>query len=124
MKYLIMKAVLVGILGVTVLSGCGGGLFGDCVDTVEAEALSPDGRYVATVFARNCGATTDYSTHVSLREADDSFDPRTQARVLTLAGKAKVDLEWSTETTLSISLPAAEALTKVKTWRDVRIHYR
>lgn len=119
-----MKAVLTGVLGVVGLSGCDGGLFGDCADTVKAEAPSPDGRYVATVFERDCGATTDFSTHVSLREADEPFDPSTQTRVLTVAGKAAVDVEWSTEGALSVALPAAETFTKLETWRDVRIVYK
>ena len=69
-----MKLTLGGIFVVAALTRCDPGLFGDCGDTVKAEAVSPDGRYVAAVFERDCGATTNYSTNVSLREVRESFD--------------------------------------------------
>ena len=118
------KAVLTAVLGAIALVGCDAGLFGDCGDNVKAQAPSPDGRYVAAVFERDCGATTDFSTHVSLREADELFDPPTQTRVLSVAGRAAVDVEWSTERALSVALPTAETFTKLETWRDVRIVYK
>jgi hypothetical protein len=37
-----------------------------CGNTVLQDVPSPDGRWHAVVFARNCGATTGFSTQVSL----------------------------------------------------------
>jgi hypothetical protein len=37
-----------------------------CGNEVVAESPSPDGQYKAVVFVRDCGATTTWSTHVSV----------------------------------------------------------
>lgn len=37
-----------------------------CGNTILAEHSSPDGQLKAVVFDRNCGATTDFSTQVSI----------------------------------------------------------
>src|SRR5262245_35356226 len=37
-----------------------------CGNDVVAELPSPDGKYKAVVFVRDCGATTTWSTHVSV----------------------------------------------------------
>ena len=124
MRHLSTKTILISILGVAGLAGCDGDLFGDCADTVKAEAPSPGGGYVATVFERDCGATTDFSTHVSIREADEPFDSSTKTRVLIVAGQTEVDIEWSTEKKLSVTFSPAETFTKLETWRDVRIVYK
>lgn len=39
---------------------------GRCVNHVLAEVPSPDGRIKAVVFERDCGATTDFSTQISI----------------------------------------------------------
>jgi hypothetical protein len=119
-----MKSILLGLLAIVGVSGCGGEVFAGCGDTVKAEAVSPDGRYVATAFERNCGATADYSTNVSLREAKESFDPSSQTPILTVAGQPTIALEWSTESTLAVALPQAGIFKKLEAWRDVRVVYR
>lgn len=37
-----------------------------CANRVAVEAKSPDNRYKAVIFERDCGATTDFSTQVSI----------------------------------------------------------
>jgi hypothetical protein len=55
------KQVLFAIAAVT-LSGCSDG----CANTSLSEAESPNGRLTAILFERSCGATTGYSTQVSV----------------------------------------------------------
>ncbi len=119
-----MKVILAGIFAVAAFSGCEPALFGDCADTVKAEAASPGGHYVAAVFERDCGATTDYSTNVNLREAKETFAPSKQRPVLTVAGQPVIALEWSSDKALTVVLPPTEAFTKLEAWRDVRIVYK
>ena len=45
-----------------------------CGDEVQGSATSPDGKYVATVFVRNCGATTSYVTIVRLSSSRSLFN--------------------------------------------------
>ena len=119
-----MKSILLVLLAILGTSGCEGNVFAGCGDTVKTEAVSPGGRYVATVFERDCGATADYSTNVSLREVKEPFDPSKQELILTVGGQPTVALEWSTESTLAVVIPEAETFTKLGVWRDVRISYR
>src|ERR1043166_1905546 len=51
-------------LSIVWVAGCG-----MCGNTVKQEIKSPDGKYVATAFVRDCGATTAYSAQVDLRTA-------------------------------------------------------
>jgi hypothetical protein len=44
-----------------------------CSNSVLAESLSPNGKLKAVIFSRDCGATTDFSTQVSLLKAGDSL---------------------------------------------------
>lgn len=103
---------------------CRGGLFGRCGNTVKDEVPSPSGSYIATITERNCGATTDFSTLVSLHDARKSFDPRKQKPVLVLVGRPHVDLTWNADNELAIRSPAGATFRKVEEWRDVRIVYK
>lgn len=45
-----------------------------CANSVLAEVGSPNGQFKAVVFERDCGATTDFSTQVSVLSASDSLE--------------------------------------------------
>jgi hypothetical protein len=45
-----------------------------CGDEMTGRAVSPDGKWLAAVLVRNCGATTDFVTHVIIVEAGDKPD--------------------------------------------------
>ncbi|MCH8536313.1 MAG: hypothetical protein LAT66_00960 [Alkalimonas sp.] len=53
------------ILGV-ILHTTAGGM---CGNEVYTEILSPDNRHKAVIFQRDCGATTDFSTQISVMKA-------------------------------------------------------
>src|SRR6266576_6907498 len=61
---LILLAACLAILG-CIFQGCG--------EELKAEAASPDGKVVATVWERNCGATTSFIAHVNLRPSNEAF---------------------------------------------------
>jgi hypothetical protein len=46
----------------SLLSGCGG----TCRNDIAQRATSPDGVWDAVLFQRDCGATTDFTTQVSV----------------------------------------------------------
>lgn len=58
-----------GILasGLVALGGCSD----DCVNTVISRADSPDGLHSAVMFQQDCGATTGFSTQISVVERGD-----------------------------------------------------
>lgn len=45
-----------------------------CSNNVITEVISPDGKMKAVTFQRDCGATTDFSTHVIIIPAGSTFD--------------------------------------------------
>src|ERR1700694_3345032 len=79
--------------------GCAFLLHSNCEDTVKSEIQSPDSKYVATLFERNCGATTDFSTIVNLRESSVKFKGD-DFGIVTVKGQHKIDLVWDGNTKL------------------------
>lgn len=72
-----LRALLLAALGlVALLAGCDD----PCANDVEAEVPAPGGKMKAIVFTRNCGATTDFVTSVSVLDAEESL-PNSAANV-------------------------------------------
>jgi hypothetical protein len=57
-----LRCTLLAIPLLAVTSGCEPG----CTDTTVAEARAPEGQLKAVLFQRDCGATTGFSTQVSV----------------------------------------------------------
>lgn len=65
-----MNARIISVLCVVgVIAGCSDG----CNDKSVTELKSPDSTYVATLFQRDCGATTGFSTQISILKAEESL---------------------------------------------------
>ncbi len=47
---------------------------GMCANSVVTTATSPNGKWEVVVFERNCGATTGFSSQISLIEASEELD--------------------------------------------------
>lgn len=58
-----MKAAILGAL--MICSGCSD----VCQNNVASRSISPDGNRVAVLFQRDCGATTGFSTQISILDA-------------------------------------------------------
>lgn len=65
MNRALYAAIALAMLGIS--TGCGDDL---CANTVIAERKSPDGTRTAFLFERDCGATTDFTTQVSVLRAE------------------------------------------------------
>lgn len=52
----------------TILTGCSHA----CDNTLIAHDMAPDGRHTAVLFNRDCGATTRFSTQISITDAGAS----------------------------------------------------
>lgn len=66
--------MLLGLAGLTACSD-----LSDCRNQVLAEKTSPDGWHVATLFVRDCGATTGYATQLAIAERGVPLDRATVA---------------------------------------------
>jgi hypothetical protein len=86
---------------------------------------SPDGKYIACLYERDCGATTDTAKTVNIRNAAAKFDGG-EARILIIKGKAKITLNWKNPQLLSITSDAYDAqniFTQERKWKEVSIEY-
>src|SRR3954471_11897490 len=99
-------------------------LSSQCVDEMKKEASSPDGEYTASFIERNCGATTDYSSIVSLRQRGDRFDADKNENILVIDGQCGISLLWSGRTLVASYPKSCRLFRRSETWRDVRISFR
>jgi hypothetical protein len=65
-----------------------------CSDTLISSVKSADGGLVATVFERNCGATTDFSSMVNLQNSSDKFNAN-EGRLFVAKGRYDVSVTWT-----------------------------
>jgi hypothetical protein len=79
-----------------------------CSNTISQELFSPDGKLKAVVFKADCGATTDFSTEVSVLEVADKL-PSDGGNVVFVedsnhgaASTIEVNVIWSTNRKLTI----------------------
>ena len=100
-----------------------------CEESNQGQTLSPDRRYIATVFVRDCGATAKYVTHVNLRKATDVFMADgggviATGEVVTTEGVAVVKPRWVQNTELEVRLRGEKPLVinVATTWNGVDIH--
>jgi hypothetical protein len=128
------KKVWVVILTGSLIMGCAiyyyfaSSLFSvSCSSSVLSEAVSPDGQYVATVFERNCGATSPYVRIVSIRPKGTRirFD-NDSSLVFATEGQLNVGVKWSgprelTVVTNGYSRTPTEQRLKTTHWKDVGV---
>jgi hypothetical protein len=93
-----------------------------CGDDIKGEVFSPDGKYVATVYIRDCGATTSDNTTVNIRETNEKFDGG-EGRVMSVEGEFPVAITWPDSSTLQIKcdLCPEEDMHVDRTWKDIQI---
>ena len=90
-----MKSLGFTLAALTLL-GCDG----PCSYTTKAEATSPDAKYVATAFIRDCGATTSLSPQVYLRAVGERVAQT--GNVFVGDGSDKMEIAWLSATQLVI----------------------
>lgn len=81
-----------------VFSGC----TGQCGNEISQTIVSPSGLVKAVVFSRDCGATTGFSTQVSILKSGRDL-PNDGGNVLVLDDLVPLVLEWSTDSSLRVS---------------------
>jgi hypothetical protein len=99
----------------------------ECGITPVAEQRSLDRAYVASMFERNCGATTDYATAINLRSSEEEFVGAVRDDVLRVSGLPPLEMHWEGARRLVVRLPALrgkeEIFQQLARWRDVDIVY-
>lgn len=73
-----------------------------CADQVVSQADSPDAVLAITSFVRNCGATTDYSSMVSVHRKSEGFRDE-QDVVFVAKGRHDLSIKWTRPRALLIA---------------------
>ena len=106
----------------------------ECASTPSRTAIAPDGRLKAVLFERDCGATTAFSSQVSILESNQRL-PNEAGNAFTAdlsgdgpedrLGGTAVTLEWKGTRSLQVSLDrSARVLTRNTHVGDVTITYK
>ena len=95
-----------------------------CGNRMLARVNAPDGRHAAAVFTRDCGATTGFSTQVSV--VGPGVTPEGAGNVFVIGGEGRVPLvEWRGADRLRITYRRGSApFWQVAALDGVRIEYR
>lgn len=95
-----------------------------CGEEVLSEQKSPDEAFVLSVHRRDCGATTGYVTAMSIRRANDDFDPSARNDVLTIDGDVPVTASWIDSNRIEVDVPkGASIFRNEQEWNGVTISY-
>ena len=135
----------VTLWSITLLLAVGIGLIGAlylltrnmCGNEVVTEIRSPDGRHKAVEFQRDCGATTDFSTQVSVINSEKKLGSGDAGNAFTAdsnhgsvpvhaagPGVMELDIKWLNSNTLQIEYPAgARVFSRNNKVGEVEIRY-
>jgi hypothetical protein len=95
-----------------------------CANEPIATDVSPNGTQKAVFFRRDCGATTSYSTHVSIIPASRQL-PNKPGNVFVQSGEPTVIIRWIDDHHLSISGGGAStAFVHLANYHGVHITYQ
>jgi hypothetical protein len=106
-----------------------------CNNSIISQVPSPDNKYKIIIFTRDCGATTDFSTQVSLLPYKELLKNITGNIFVADSnhGKAetwkhggpKVSASWNTNNEIVLTISINARISKaIKTIRDIKISYK
>lgn len=94
-----------------------------CGNELQSVVRSSDGKFSAVVYLRSCGATTGFSTHVSIVDASQGL-PDEAGNVLITHDDLPVSVEWLSNAKLSIhGTVGAEVWKLHPEYRQIQIIY-
>lgn len=105
-----------------------------CGNTIINSTSSPDENYKIVIFERNCGATTGFSTQVSIMPSNEELgskggnifladDNQGQAKI-NESGCIDLEAEWLTSSTVVIRYDSSAAVYKEeKKYKGIEIEY-
>jgi len=95
-----------------------------CETTVHSELPSPGSDFKAIVFEKECGATTNFNTQVSLLPLYEKFDSEQYPPVLIVDGRIRLPIVWLDAYHLKISVPSgATVYRKDRQYKGIQIDY-
>ena len=94
-----------------------------CGNEIGYEEKSPNGQLKAVAFERDCGATTSFSTHISILPTNQKL-PNEGGNVWVAKGDLKVRLRWEANDRIVVTYPTdARIIMKQEKRSGVSIRY-
>ena len=93
-----------------------------CDDTFLNEYSSPDKKATVFIHQRNCGATTDFSTILSIRKNAQSSQSSQSTIIAAAKGRISIDIQWLTESRLRVKTYKS-FVNKKDRFEDIEIIY-
>lgn len=123
-----MKAFkIIGIsLGVFIILLFGAGYYfvsGMCANTVITSSTSPNGKWKVVLFERNCGATTAFSSQISLLESDEELTNEAGNIYIAEGYPKGYTLNWESNASVNIGGTSATSNKKVTQFNDIQFSY-
>ena len=81
-----------------------------CDTRIDHEISSPDGKRIAVIFHRDCGATVDFNTQVSVVPAGTVFSFNDYPAIYSSGGESELPVSWLAPDKLQIILPRSEKI--------------
>lgn len=101
-------------------------IIGLCKEEITIGNITPDGRHVASVYQRSCGATTGWATFVNIRPRSTRFRGGGKDVIFGADGLYPIGVYWSDNTHLRVEYircPQNKIFKQEKSWKDVAISY-
>lgn len=124
-KYIVIAGVSILIIPVVVfvIFFSTGGIY-KCSDTPSITMTSANNKLIASVYIRDCGASTSSSTHVSITDKK-TFSSDERDDVLIIDGKRTIQLAWDGNTLnilLDSDIDAREIYLRRSMWNSTRVN--
>jgi len=116
--------------GLVVIAACAGAVyflthFDPCDTSVEQIIPSPGGDRILVVFHRDCGATTDFNTQISVAPAGQKFSFDDDPPFFGVTGQYALDARWLSATRIHVAVPVSgKVFRKRALIGDIAIDYR
>ena len=122
---LIVVACFIGLFGLIIFTL--DMMFSDlCGNEIFKEALAPGGRFKAVIFQRDCGATTGFSTQISLLASDKDL-PNEGGNIFIAKGHPddrNIEIVWLSPRELMLrNTDDTEPLKKETTRKGIKVLY-
>jgi hypothetical protein len=123
----VLKRVALAVVGLLALAVAAGAWLwqagGGCENSIQQRITSPDGQREAVVFERSCGATTDYSTQVSVLRHGGRL-PNRPGNAFIYGHQVPLSVQWDAPLELRVAYPPGfQSLTEAQEIGGVRIRY-
>lgn len=96
----------------------------NCETDILMTDNSPNNSFTVTLFSRDCGATVDYATLISIRRQGEDFDPEPEQSIFIMNGSDAVKVRWDGNSRLEIFFPnTGTVFKKEEKWENISISY-